>query len=95
MDVQLLLRTFVLIFVAELGDKTQLATMAIAASEEQKWTVFGASAAALVATSALGVLLGGWLGSRVDPVWVQRAAGMLFIVIGVYYLWSSRPNSLS
>lgn len=90
MDVQLFLRAFAMIFLAELGDKTQLATMAMAASETQRWTVFAGSALALVATSALGVLLGGWMGQHLNPLWVQRAAGVLFVGVGIYYLWTAR-----
>lgn len=90
MDVQLFLRTFAMIFLAELGDKTQLATMVLAASEKQRWVVFAASALALVATSAIGVLVGGLVGQYLQGPWVQRGAGALFVAVGIYYMVTAR-----
>ncbi|MFP4055300.1 MAG: TMEM165/GDT1 family protein [Candidatus Brocadiia bacterium] len=84
MDVRLFLVTFFAVFLAELGDKTQLATLSFAASNRHALVlVFVASALALVATSALGVVAGGALASWVDPRYARIAAGVLFIVIGV------------
>jgi Ca2+/H+ antiporter, TMEM165/GDT1 family len=89
MDWKLFSSTFVAIFLAELGDKTQLATLSLAAGNRAKWVVFAASALALVATSALAVLAGEALTRVVPPVWIKRAAGALFIVLGVLFL--ARP----
>ena len=75
--------TFVSIFLAELGDKTQLATLSLAAGERARWTVFAAAALALVASTALAVLVGDGLARLVPPVWIKRAAGALFVVLGV------------
>lgn len=76
------------VFVAELGDKTQLATMLFASKEEVSgWTVFFASSAALVSTSALGVLAGTALSRRVDPAVLSWVAGLGFIAVGVWTLW--------
>ena len=82
MDWKLLLTTFGTIFLAELGDKTQLATLSFACGGNSFWSVFAGSALALVASSLLATLLGNTL-SRVLPVrWVHLAAGLAFIVIG-------------
>ncbi|HPD17286.1 MAG TPA: TMEM165/GDT1 family protein [Planctomycetota bacterium] len=84
MDLRLFLVTFGAIFLAELGDKTQLATMSFAAGNRHAlWLVFGASALALVTTSALGVLAGSVVARLVDPRHVKIAAGVLFILIGL------------
>ena len=79
------------IFLAELGDKTQLATLALsggASSGRARAIIFAASALALVATSAIGVLVGSSLSRYVPPEWIERAAGALFIVLGVLMLIS-------
>jgi putative Ca2+/H+ antiporter (TMEM165/GDT1 family) len=80
-------RTFAAIFLAELGDKTQLATLSLASGNVSRWTVFAGSALALVTTSALAVLAGDAVTRVVAPIWIQRAAGVLFIGIGVWTLW--------
>jgi Ca2+/H+ antiporter, TMEM165/GDT1 family len=86
-DIKLFLSTFVAIFVAEMGDKTQLATLSAASGEtSRKWVVFAASALALVATSAVAVGAADVVGRFVSPAWLKRAAGVLFIVLGVLSL---------
>lgn len=86
MDWRLFATTFAAVFLAEMGDKTQLATMSFAASGS-RWVVFAASALALVATSAIAVLAGDIVARYVSPVWIKRAAGALFIVLGVWFLF--------
>ncbi len=86
MDWKLVATTFVTIFVAELGDKTQLATLSLASGGTSRWAVFLGSALALVATSAVAVLAGGALARVVPPHWLQRGAGALFVVLGVAFL---------
>ena len=86
MDLRSFLTTFGLVFLAELGDKTQLATMSMAATGGQKWLVFAAASLALVLSSLIAVLVGDLLRSRVDPVLVQRAAAALFLVLGAWML---------
>jgi hypothetical protein len=83
MDIKLFLVTFFAVFLAELGDKTQLATMSFAAGNRHAlWLVFGASALALVTTSAIGVMAGSVVASYVDPRAIRIGAGILFILIG-------------
>lgn len=90
MDLKLFLRVFGSVFVAELGDKTQLATLLFAAgSPTGKVTVFLGASAALVATSALGVLGGTLLGRFIDERKLGIAAGVLFIGIGAWTLFQA------
>lgn len=87
MNWTLFLTVFGSVFVAELGDKTQLATMLYASSAENpKWTVFFASAAALVVTSAIGVLAGSVVSAYVSERVLRWIAGIGFIAIGFYTL---------
>ena len=86
MDVRVLLTTFGIIFLAEMGDKTQLAAMTMAADSRKPWAVFLGASLALAVVSALGVLVGSVVGDYVPLVWVKRVAAMAFIVIGVLML---------
>jgi putative Ca2+/H+ antiporter (TMEM165/GDT1 family) len=82
-----MLTTFGIIFLAEMGDKTQLAAMTMAADSKKPWAVFIGASLALVAVSALGVLVGSVVGDYVPLVWVKRVAATAFIVIGVLMLF--------
>ena len=87
MDLKLFATVFGTIFVAELGDKTQLATVLYASNASHpKLTVFAASAAALVLTSALGVLAGSLVAETVNPRIVRWIAGLGFIAVGAWVL---------
>lgn len=93
MDWKLFGTTFAAVFIAELGDKTQLATLSFATSGTSRWTVFLASAAALVLTSAIAVVFGEALTRVVSPKTLQKAAGVLFVAIGAWVLYSAfKPN---
>ena len=84
MDVKLFLVTFFAVFLAELGDKTQLATLSFAAGNRHALLlVFAASSLALVSTSAIGVVAGGALAKWLHPKYIKIAAGILFILIGL------------
>jgi putative Ca2+/H+ antiporter (TMEM165/GDT1 family) len=87
-DWKLFASTFAAIFLAELGDKTQLATLSLA-SGGSRWVVFAGAALALVASSALAVLAGEAVARVVPPVWIKRGAGALFVVLGVLMLVKS------
>ncbi len=89
MDWKVLGSTFVTIFLAELGDKTQLATFGLAAGSESRLTVFVGAALALVAASAVAVLFAQVAGSLIPDLWLRRGAGVLFLVLGVVFLVSS------
>ncbi|HEX4901089.1 MAG TPA: TMEM165/GDT1 family protein [Pyrinomonadaceae bacterium] len=86
MDWRILLTTFGVIFLAEMGDKTQLAAMTMAAQSKRPWTVFIGASVALIAVSAIGVMVGGIVGNYVPLIWVKRVAAISFIVIGVLIL---------
>ena len=86
MDLRILLTTFGIIFLAEMGDKTQLAAMTMAADSKKPWSVFIGASVALAAVSLLGVLVGSVVGDYVPLVWVKRVAALAFIVIGVLML---------
>jgi putative Ca2+/H+ antiporter (TMEM165/GDT1 family) len=86
MDWKLFASTFAAIFVAELGDKTQLAGLSLAAGASSKWTVFAGSALALVATSAIAVAGGEAVSRVVSPLWLRRIAGVAFLGMGVWFL---------
>lgn len=88
-DLRQILVTFGAVFVAELGDKTQLATFGFAAESRSPLSVFIGSALALVTTSLLAVVAGGLVGRFVSAITLQRASGVLFVALGVWTLWSS------
>lgn len=78
---------FLTVFLAELGDKTQLATLLYAADASRpKLTVFAAAAAALVLTSALGVLAGSAIAAYVRPGTLRWIAGLGFVGVGLWVL---------
>ncbi len=86
MDLKLYFSTFFAIFLAEMGDKTQLATLSMSAGAKSRWPVFLGAASGLVLTSALAVV-GGEVVSRYVPIhWVRRGAGVLFLILGALYL---------
>jgi putative Ca2+/H+ antiporter (TMEM165/GDT1 family) len=90
MDFKALLAVFATIFLAELGDKTQLATVLFAANARHNpWLIFLASSAALVCAAGLGVLAGGWVSRHVDTRILSIVAGAGFIVIGAWTVISA------
>lgn len=90
MNMTLFATVFATVFVAELGDKTQLATMLYASNAENpRMTVFAASAAALVFSSAIGVVAGAAISEYVDPKVIRWIAGLGFVGIGIWILASA------
>jgi putative Ca2+/H+ antiporter (TMEM165/GDT1 family) len=79
--------TFVTVFLAEIGDKTQLSTLLMSAESHSPWVVFIGSAAALISTSLLGVLLGSWIASRLSPKTVEKSAGVMLLLISLMLFW--------
>jgi putative Ca2+/H+ antiporter (TMEM165/GDT1 family) len=89
-DWKIFLTIFASVFIAELGDKTQLATMLFSADKEvSKYTVFLAASAALVVASAIGVLAGSLLSGYMNTRYLHYIAGVGFIGIGVYTLYNA------
>jgi putative Ca2+/H+ antiporter (TMEM165/GDT1 family) len=94
MDPRLFATVFSTIFVAELGDKTQLATLLYASdAAHPKLTVFAASACALVLTSALGVLAGSLISEFVNPKAVRWVAGLGFVAVGLWILLAPESSA--
>ena len=88
MDPRLFATVFASVLIAELGDKTQLATLLFAAEgDNPKLTVFAASALALVLTSAVGVLAGAAVSQIVRPRTLSVVAGLGFVAIGLWTMW--------
>ena len=86
MDWRIFITTFGVVFLAEMGDKTQLAAMTMAAETKKPLAVFIGAALALVCVSAIGVAVGGLLGQYVPIIWVKRVSAVAFIVVGVLIL---------
>lgn len=86
MDLKVLLTTFGMIFLAELGDKTQLATFAFAAESKSRLSVFLGSAGALVLTSLLAVVIGAAISRLVPASYIRIGAGVLFLLLGVWMM---------
>ena len=86
MDVKTLITTFSLIFLAELGDKTQFAALCLSAESKSRLAVFMGASLALVSSALLAVLLGAFLARCFPPHLVRTVGGILFIVMGVIML---------
>ena len=87
MDWRVLVTTFGVIFLAEMGDKTQLAAMTMAAETKKPWLVFAGASLALACVSLIGVFVGTVVGNYVPLIWVKRIAALSFIAIGVLILF--------
>ena len=91
MELKVFFTIFAAVFIAELGDKTQLATMLFAADKEvSKLLVFAAASAALVVASAVGVLAGSLLSAYIDQKLLAYIAGTGFILIGAFTLYQAQ-----
>ena len=87
MELKVFFTVFAAVFIAELGDKTQLATMLFAADKEvSKWTVFLGASAALVVATAIGVIAGTLLSEFINEKYLHYLAGAGFILIGAFTL---------
>jgi putative Ca2+/H+ antiporter (TMEM165/GDT1 family) len=90
MDLKVFLTIFGTVFLAELGDKTQLATVLFATRESiSAFTVFFAASLALIATTAVGVLAGSFIADQIDTRILSYVAGAGFIIIGAWTIWQA------
>jgi putative Ca2+/H+ antiporter (TMEM165/GDT1 family) len=88
MDWKILTTVFISVFVAEMGDKTQLATLLFASDKEVSgWTIFLGASLALIVASGIGVAVGSVLSSYVSEKHLHYVAGVGFVAIGVWTLW--------
>ena len=83
MILSLLLSTFLAIFIAELGDKTQLATLTISGTSNKPLAVFLGSSSALVFASLLGALAGGSISTFIPEIILKAIAAITFFIIGI------------
>ncbi|MBE9102150.1 TMEM165/GDT1 family protein [filamentous cyanobacterium LEGE 07170] len=85
-ELQIFLSTFLTIFLAEVGDKTQLTVFLMSAESGSPWTIFLGAGSALIATSLCGILLGRWLSQHVSPKLLERFAAVLLLAIATVLL---------
>lgn len=83
---RILLGSFGLVFLAELGDKTQLAALAFSAQSQRPWSVFFGTSLALICSTALAVACGSLLTRVIPPKYLELGAGVMFIVVGLILL---------
>ena len=93
MLLSLLFSTFITVFIAELGDKTQLATLTISGTSKKPLAVFLGSASALVFASLLGALTGGSISTFVPEVILKSIASITFFIIGLRLFINSLNTS--
>lgn len=85
MDLKIFITVFITIFIAEIGDKTQLATLLFAADKQvSKLTVFAGASLALIVAAGIGVLAGGIISNYVSEKFLNYLAGIGFIAIGIW-----------
>ena len=95
MILSLLLSTFIAIFIAELGDKTQLATLTISGTSSKPLAVFLGSASALVLASLIGALAGGSISTFIPEIILKSIASVTFLIIGIrlfIFAFNSKEN---
>ncbi len=95
MDLKLLLTTFGLVFLAELGDKTQLATVCFSADCDSRISVFLGSAGALVLSSLIAVVFGAGISRLIPPNYIKIGAGIFFVIVGAWILYTATRTTLS
>ncbi len=86
MDWKIFLSTFGMVFLAELGDKTQLATFCLAADCDPKVSVFLGSALALTLSALIAVVFGTLFSKFIPETYIKLGAGIFFIVAGIWML---------
>lgn len=84
---QVFASTFLTIFLAEMGDKTQIATLLMTAESHAPWVIFLGASTALFLTSLVGVLLGRWLASRLSPQTLDRSAAIMLLGVAGMLFW--------
>lgn len=89
MDLKMLMTTFGMVFLAELGDKTQLATFCLSAECDSKLSVFLGAAAALLLSSLIAVFCGEFISRFLPANYIKIGAGCFFIVVGIWFVFSA------
>ena len=86
--------TFTTIFIAELGDKTQIATLMLSAESGKPIIVFLGSSLALISSSVVGVLIGKWLSKKISPRKFALITSFLMIIISIFLAYDTLKNYL-
>ena len=86
--------TFTTIFIAELGDKTQIATLMLSAESGKPIIVFLGSSLALISSSIVGVLIGKWVSKKISPRNFALSTGALMILISIFLAYETFKNYL-
>ena len=89
MIINLLISSFITIFIAELGDKTQLATLTLSGTSKKPLAVFLGSASALILASLVGVLAGGSISTFIPEIYLKLIASCTFLIIGSRLIFDS------
>lgn len=84
-----LVLAFTTLFIAEMGDKTQLAVITLVTDSKAPLSVLIGASAALIVVTLIGVLFGGAVTRIVPPHYLKIGAGLLFVGIGLYTLWET------
>ena len=95
MLITLLFTTFVTVFLAEMGDKTQLTTITLSSTTNKPLAVFIGSSLALISATLLGVLAGGSIANLIPAFLLKLLSGIVFLIIGIKLLAESRKDSTS
>ena len=90
--ISIYLTTFTTIFLAELGDKTQIATLMLSAESGHPFIVFLGSSVALISSSIVGVLIGKWLSNKVSPNKFKFSTSLLMILISIFLIYDLVRN---
>ncbi|MBW2635704.1 MAG: TMEM165/GDT1 family protein [Deltaproteobacteria bacterium] len=91
-DYHIFMTTFGMVFLAELGDKTQLATFCLAADCDPKLSVFLGAAIALVLSTLIAVVFGSLLSKYLPEHYIKIAAGIFFVIEGVWMLFNATKS---
>ena len=86
--------TFTTIFIAELGDKTQIATLMLSAESGKPIIVFLGSSLALISSSVVGVLIGKWLSKKISPSTFALFTGALMLIVSLFLAYDTFKNYL-
>tara|TARA_B100001250_G_scaffold185687_2_gene159693 strand:- start:4145 stop:4438 length:294 start_codon:yes stop_codon:yes gene_type:complete len=95
MLITLLITTFVTVFLAEMGDKTQLTTITLSSTTNKPLAVFIGSSFALIAATLLGVLAGGSISNLIPAYLLKLLSGIVFLIIGINILIESKKEFTS
>ena len=93
MILTLLFTTFVTVFLAEMGDKTQLTTIALSSTTNKPLAVFLGSSLALILATLLGALAGGSIANLVPAFLLKLLSGIVFLIIGIKLLAQSKKDN--